>query len=37
MEVEAVWLIDAFGGAAIISPKDYFAVESIGKPFVAMV
>jgi len=27
MEVEKVWLIDQFGGAAIISPKDYFAAD----------
>lgn len=25
MEVDGVWLIDAYGGAAIISPADYFA------------
>jgi len=27
MEVDAVWLIDWYGGAAIISPQDYFAVK----------
>jgi hypothetical protein len=27
MEVAAVWLIDAYGGAAIISPTDYFAAN----------
>jgi len=37
MEVEAVWLIDYFGGAAIISPKDYFATNSTSEPFITLV
>jgi len=27
LDIETVWLIDAYGGAAIISPKDYFAAS----------
>jgi hypothetical protein len=37
MEVEAVWLIDAFGGAAIIPPKEYLAADSVSEPFLAFV
>jgi hypothetical protein len=37
MEVEAVWLIDYFGGAAIISPKDYFAANSTSEPLITFV
>ena len=27
LEVDGVWLIDAYGGAAIVSPSDYFAAS----------
>lgn len=27
MHIEKIWLIDMFGGASNISPKDYFAVK----------
>jgi hypothetical protein len=30
MMVDSIWLIDAYGGAAIISPDDYFAYRSTG-------
>jgi hypothetical protein len=29
MDIQDVWLIDYFGGAAIISPADYFGVDLI--------
>ena len=27
LDVDGLWLIDMFGGAAIIKPADYFAVN----------
>jgi len=37
MNVETAWLIDAFGGAAIISAKDYFAANPTNKAFLSIV
>jgi hypothetical protein len=28
MNIEALWLIDMYGGAQIVSPGDYFAIKS---------
>jgi len=30
LEITHIWLIDFFGGATNIAPKDYFAVKSVG-------
>ena len=32
LNVDGIWLIDFYGGAAIISPKDYFAANSTHAP-----
>lgn len=29
LDIKRIWLIDFFGGAADISPKDYFAVKDV--------
>jgi len=32
MEIDGLWLIDAYGGPAIIKPTDYFAGTSVAEP-----
>ena len=34
IEIQDIWLIDFFGGATVLDPKDYFAVESYGNSMI---